>query len=284
MSTDRSTQIPQRNLLLTVLAERIQKYLSRRGLGSRREIENWIREGRIEVDGRKAVLGSTVSDGDLIAIDQQSHRVRVGPRAAPRIIVYHKPIGEICTRADSKGRPTVFDHLPRLRSARWISVGRLDINTSGLLLFTTDGDLAHRLMHPSGGMEREYRCRIHGEASRERIDRLRKGITLSGDLCRFERVRARGGGGTNRWYDVVLREGRYREVRRMWSAIGCTVNRLIRIRYGGVSLPRDLKPGDHRPLYADELSELLGEVSDKASTPRSARPISKRQAKSVHRK
>ena len=284
MSTDRSTQIPQRNLLLTVLAERIQKYLSRRGLGSRREIENWIREGRIEVDGRKAVLGSTVSDGDLIAIDQQSHRVRVGPPAAPRIIVYHKPIGEICTRADSKGRPTVFDHLPRLRSARWISVGRLDINTSGLLLFTTDGDLAHRLMHPSGGMEREYRCRILGEASQERIDRLRKGITLSGDLCRFERVRVRGGGGTNRWYDVVLREGRYREVRRMWSTIGCTVNRLIRIRYGGVSLPRDLKPGDHRPLYADELSELLGEVSDEASTSRSARPISKRQAKSVHRK
>ncbi|MEC8962721.1 MAG: pseudouridine synthase, partial [Pseudomonadota bacterium] len=138
------------------MAERIQKYLSRRGLGSRREIENWIREGRIEVAGRKAVLGSTVSDGDVIAIDQQSHRVRVGPRAAPRIVVYHKPIGEICTRADSKGRPTVFDNLPRLRSARWISVGRLDINTSGLLLFTTDGELAHRLMHPSGGMEREY--------------------------------------------------------------------------------------------------------------------------------
>lgn len=284
MSTDRSTQICQRSLLLTELAERIQKYLSRRGLGSRREIENWIRQGRIEVDGRKAILGSTVSDGDLIAIDQQSHRVSLGPRAASRIIVYHKPVGEICTRADSKGRPTVFDHLPRLRSARWISVGRLDINTSGLLLFTTDGDLAHRLMHPSGGMEREYRCRIHGETSRERIDRLRKGITLSGDLCRFERVRVRGGCGTNRWYDVVIREGRYREVRRMWSAIGCTVNRLIRIRYGGVSLPRDLKPGHHRPLYTDELSELLRDVSVEASTPRSARPISKRQAKSVHRK
>ncbi|MBU57236.1 MAG: 23S rRNA pseudouridylate synthase B [Acidiferrobacteraceae bacterium] len=266
------------------MAERIQKYLSRRGLGSRREIENWIREGRIEVDGRKAVLGSTVSDGDLIAIDQQSHRVSLGPRTAPRIIVYHKPVGEICTRADSKGRPTVFDHLPRLRSARWIGVGRLDINTSGLLLFTTDGDLAHRLMHPSGGMEREYRCRIHGEASRERIDRLRKGITLSGYPCRFERVRVRGGRGTNRWYDVVVREGRYREVRRMWSAIGCTVNRLIRIRYGGISLPRDLEPGHHRPLYADELSGLLRDVSVEASSPRSARAISKRQAKSVRRK
>ena len=193
MSTDRSTRIRQHSPLLTVLAERIQKYLSRRGLGSRREIENWIREGRIEVDGRDAVLGSTVSDGDLIAIDQQSHRVSLRPRTAPRIIVYHKPVGEVCTRADSKGRPTVFDHLPRLRSARWIGVGRLDINTSGLLLFTTDGDLAHRLMHPSGGMEREYRCRIHGEASRERIDRLRKGITLSGYPCRFEHVRVRGG-------------------------------------------------------------------------------------------
>ena len=284
MSTDRSTRIRQRSLLLTVLAERIQKYLSRRGLGSRREIENWIREGRIEVDGRKAVLGSSVSDGDLIAIDQQSYRVSLGPRTAPRIIVYHKPIGEICTRTDSRGRPTVFDHLPRLRSARWISVGRLDINTSGLLLFTTDGELAHRLMHPSGGMEREYRCRIHGEASRERIDRLRKGITLSGHLCRFERVRVRGGRGTNRWYDVVVREGRYREVRRMWSAIGCTVNRLIRIRYGGVILPRDLKPGYHRSLYADELSELLRDVSVEASASRSARAVRKHQAKSIRRK
>ena len=284
MSTDRSTRIRQHSPLLTVLAERIQKYLSRRGLGSRREIENWIREGRIEVDGRDAVLGSTVSDGDLIAIDQQSHRVSRRPRTAPRIIVYHKPVGEICTRADSKGRPTVFDHLPRLRSARWIGVGRLDINTSGLLLFTTDGDLAHRLMHPSGGIEREYRCRIHGEVSRERVDRLRKGITLSGYSCRFERVRVRGGRGTNRWYDVVVREGRYREVRRMWSAIGCTVNRLIRIRYGGISLPRDLKPGYHRALYADELSGLLQDVSVETSSPRSARVISKRQAKSVRRK
>ena len=270
--------------MLTVLAERIQKYLSRRGLGSRREIENWIREGRIEVGGRNAVLGSTVSDGDLIAIDQQSHRVSLGPRTAPRIIVYHKPVGEICPRADSKGRPTVFDHLPRLRSARWIGVGRLDINTSGLLLFTTDGDLAHRLMHPSSGIEREYRCRIHGEVSRGRIDRMRKGITLSGYPCRFERVRVRGGRGTNRWYDVVVREGRYREVRRMWSAIGCTVNRLIRIRYGGISLPRDLKPGYHRSLYADELSGLLRDVSVETSSPRSGRVISKRQAKSVRRK
>ncbi len=264
MSTDRSTRIRQRSLLLTVLAERIQKYLSRRGLGSRREIENWIREGRIEVGGRNAVLGSTVSDGDLIAIDQQSHRVSLGPRTAPRIIVYHKPVGEICTRADSKGRPTVFDHLPRLRSARWIGVGRLDINTSGLLLFTTDG--------------------IHGEVSRGRIDRMRKGITLSGYPCRFERVRVRGGRGTNRLYDVVVREGRYREVRRMWSAIGCTVNRLIRIRYGGISLPRDLKPGYHRSLYADELSGLLRDVSVETSSPRSGRVISKRQAKSVRRK
>ncbi|HAD36219.1 MAG TPA: rRNA pseudouridine synthase [Gammaproteobacteria bacterium] len=269
---------------MTVLAERIQKYLSRRGLGSRRTIEGWIREGRIEVDGRKAILGSTVSDGDLIAIDQQSHRVRVGRRTAPRIIMYHKPTGEICTRADSKGRPTVFDHLPRLRSARWISVGRLDINTSGLLLFTTDGDLAHQLMHPSGGLQREYRCRIHGEASREHIDRLRKGITLSGYLCRFERVRVRDGHGTNRWYDVVVREGRYREVRRMWSAIGCTVNRLIRIRYGGLNLPLDLKPGHHRPLHADELSALLRDDSVEESSPRSVRANSRRQAKSTHRK
>ncbi len=241
MSTDRSTRIRQRSLLLTVLAERIQKYLSRRGLGSRREIENWIREGRIEVGGRNAVLGSTVSDGDLIAIDQQSHRVSLGPRTA-------------------------------------------HINTSGLLLFTTDGDLAHRLMHPSSGIEREYRCRIHGEVSRGRIDRMRKGITLSGYPCRFERVRVRGGRGTNRWYDVVVREGRYREVRRMWSAIGCTVNRLIRIRYGGISLPRDLKPGYHRSLYADELSGLLRDVSVETSSPRSGRVISKRQAKSVRRK
>ena len=263
------------------MAERIQKYLSRRGWGSRREIENWIREGRIEVDGEKAVLGTTVGEGDLLVIDQQPHRVSLKPRTAPRIIVYHKPIGEICTRSDSKRRATVFDHLPKLRSERWISVGRLDINTSGLLLFTTDGDLAHRLMHPSGGMEREYRCRVHGDASQERIDRLRNGITLSGHLCRFETVRVRGGRGTNRWYDVVVREGRYREVRRMWSAIGCTVNRLIRIRYGSIRLPRDLKPGNHRSLYADEQAELLWDVSVVESTSRSARVSGKRQTKSV---
>ena len=263
------------------MVERIQKYLSRRGLGSRREIENWIRAGRIEIDGRKAVLGSTVSDGDLIAIDQQSHRVSFSIRKTPRIIVYHKPTGEICTRTDNKRRPTVFDHLPRLRSERWISVGRLDINTSGLLFFTTDGDLAHRLMHPSAGIDREYRCRVHGDASQERIDRLRNGITLSGHLCRFERVRVRGGRGTNRWYDVVVREGRYREVRRMWSAIGCTVNRLIRIRYGGIRLPRDLNPGCYRSLYSDELSELLRDISVEASTSRSERTISKHEMKSA---
>ena len=241
----------------TAVAERVQKYLARLGVASRREIEEWVRQGRVSINGKSAALGSTVDDSDSISVDQQVIKARRAQRTVQRVILYHKPVGEICSRDDPGDRPTVFQHLPRLRAARWVSVGRLDVNSQGLLLFTTDGDLANRLMHPSSGIEREYRCRVQGEPGREGIRRLREGIRLDDQVSRFERIRHHGGRGTNRWYEVVVREGRYREIRRMWSAVGCRVNRLIRTRYGDLVLPRGLKAGQSRELDRAEVRALL---------------------------
>ena len=253
-----------------MVAERVQKVLARVGVGSRREIENWIRQGRVSINGSAAVLGSTVDDSDSIRIDQQLVRIRRAQRAVLRVVLYHKPVGEICSRNDPGGRPTVFENLPRLRSARWVSVGRLDVNSQGLLLFTTDGDLADRLMHPSSRIEREYRCRIQGEPDRDAIRQLSEGIRLDGQVSRFERIRHQGGRGANRWYEVVVREGRYREIRRMWSAVGCRVNRLIRTRYGDLVLPRSLKAGQLRELNRAEVKALLRSVDVSHSGRRSS--------------
>lgn len=237
------------------MAERLQKWLAGLGLGSRREIEGWIRDGRVVVDGRAAELGVRVTGNERIVVDGRP--VRVPQRlVAERTILYHKPAGELCTRRDPQGRPTVFDALPRLRGARWVSVGRLDYRTAGLLLLTTNGELAHRLMHPSAEFEREYTARVLGELDDATVARLLAGVELDDGPARFAALTVTGGEGANKSVRVTVTEGRNRLVRRLFEAVGCRVNRLLRIRYGPFSLPRDLRPGKYRELTAAELARL----------------------------
>jgi len=238
------------------VTERIQKYLSHLGVGSRREIEDWIKGGRILVDGRVAIPGIRVDSKSKILVDGKCIPTTDTQVSSPRLIMYHKRLREICSRKDPKNRSSVFDHLPKLDIGRWISVGRLDFNTTGLLLFTNDGAIANRLMHPKFGLEREYLCRVHGQISTEKLNQLLSGVVLDGRLCRFKRFYKKSTPGVNHWYGVVVDEGRYREIRRMWSSIGCTVNRLIRIRYGSIVLPVDLKLGSHRGLNISLIPEL----------------------------
>ena len=235
--------------------EKLQKVLARAGLGSRREIEGWIAEGRVSVDGDTARLGARVSPGQTLRVDA---RVVPWPREGQgsAVLAYHKPEGEVCTRRDPRGRPTVFRHLPRPGRGRWINIGRLDMNTSGLLLFTTDGELAHRLMHPRQEIEREYAVRVYGQVDRAMLRRLRRGVELDDGPARFVTVQDGGGEGANHWYRVTLKEGRQREVRRLWEAVGVTVSRLIRIRFGPVALPRGLRPGRWQLLEESEVRAL----------------------------
>ena len=252
--------------------ERLQKVLADQGLGSRREIEGWISAGRVRVNGQVAKLGDRVVGTDRVRVD--GHDVRRPRRASERpaeIIVYHKPEGELVTRRDPEERPTVFRRLPRPKEGRWIAVGRLDINTSGLILFTTDGELANRLMHPSRELEREYAVRILGEVPPGTLERLLSGIELDDGPARLDAIDVRGGSGANRWYHVVLKEGRNREVRRLWEAAGCQVSRLIRVRYGNVALGRRLFPGNWRPLDEGERVELLTLVGMQPPSPRHRR-------------
>lgn len=236
-------------------AERLQKLLSAAGLGSRREIEGWIRDGRVIVNNQPAQLGDKATPADRIQVDD--HTVRLDAETARRrVIAYHKPEGEITTRDDPEGRPTVFENLPHLRRARWISIGRLDVNTSGLLLFTTDGELAHRVMHPSTELTRRYAVRVLGEVEEEVLAQLRKGVQLDDGLAQAASVEAAGGSGANRWYHLTLREGRNREVRRMWESQGLTVSRLIRIGYGPIELGRSLPRGKWRELTDGEMKAL----------------------------
>ncbi len=231
------------------MAERLQKILARAGYGSRRQIEDWIRAGRISVNGSPAVLGLGVTGADRIEIDGRPVAVAIAlGQPIPRTILYHKPVGELTTRADPEGRPTVFDKLPPLKTARWIAVGRLDFNTAGLLLLTTDGELANRLMHPSTEIEREYAVRVLGEVAAPVIERLLGGVELEDGRAAFGSIHDAGGSGANHWYHVTLKEGRNREVRRMWESQGVAVSRLIRVRFGPIGLPRELRPGRHRPL------------------------------------
>ena len=236
---------------------RLQKLLAEAGLGSRRQIEGWISEGRVRVNGQLAKLGDQATRADRIRVDGRDVTLKPKRDSETQIIVYHKPEGELVTRRDPEERPTVFRRLPRPKQGRWIAVGRLDINTSGLILFTTDGELANRLMHPSREIEREYSVRILGEVAPETLERLTAGIELDDGPAKFERITEQGGTGANHWYNVVLREGRNREVRRLWEAAGCTVSRLIRIRYGNVELGRRLFPGNWRPLTDEERAELM---------------------------
>jgi len=230
------------------MTEKLQKVLAREGLASRREVERWIREGRISVNGKKATLGDRVEVTDKIRVDGRPVAVKAPEQQKTRVIMYHKPEGEVCTRSDPEGRPTVFERLPKMKSGRWINVGRLDINTSGLLLFTNDGELANQLMHPSSELEREYAVRVFGEVKLEIIKRLTQGVKLEDGIGRFNSVQKRGGTGLNQWYHVIIKEGRNREVRRLWESQGVTVSRLIRIRFGDVSLPKYLARGRWKEL------------------------------------
>lgn len=246
--------------------ERLQKVLARIGLASRRQLEDWISAGRVTVNGVTASLGQRIGIRDRVCVDGRLVEIALEQAGPDRVLVYHKPAGEIVSRDDPQGRPSVYEGLPRLRSGRWIAVGRLDFNTSGLLLFTNSGDLANRLMHPSHEVEREYAVRVRGELSAELIERLVQGVRLDDGIARFERVEPRGGMGSNRWYHVVLMEGRNREVRRMFGALGLTVSRLIRVRFGSLTLPPRLRRGCYLELGPREMRLLEIDASGSVST------------------
>ncbi|AUX93609.1 23S rRNA pseudouridine(2605) synthase RluB [Mixta gaviniae] len=253
------------------MSEKLQKVLARAGHGSRREIEAMISAGRISVDGKLATLGDRIEPNATVKIRIDGHVVSISESAQQvcRVLAYYKPEGELCTRNDPEGRPTVFDRLPRLRGARWIAVGRLDVNTCGLLLFTTDGELANRLMHPSREVEREYAVRVFGQVDDTKIRQLSQGVQLEDGPASFRTIKFTGGEGMNQWYSVTLTEGRNREVRRLWEAVGVQVSRLIRVRYGDITLPKGLPRGgwtelDLQPVnYLRELVELPPESISK---------------------
>ena len=216
------------------------------------------------MDGRVAVPGERVTPHSRIALHGRPVRRRrhKAGAAARRVLLYNKPEGEICTRSDPRGRPTVFRRLPRLKAQRWIAVGRLDVNTSGLLLFTTDGPLANQLLHPALGLEREYLCRVYGEVTEQDMARLERGMVIDGAALRFSSIRRRRGEGRNTWFAVTLSAGRYREVRRLWQAVGCQVSRLNRIRFGSLRIPRGLAPGSWTELSAAQIARLIGGGGD----------------------
>lgn len=247
--------------------ERLQKVLAQVGIGSRREIEEWIVAGRISVNGEPAVLGQKIGPGDRVKCNGKLVQLRFSART-PRVLMYHKPEGEIVSREDPEGRPTVFERLPILRKGRWIAVGRLDFNTSGLLLFTNDGTVANRLMHPRYELEREYAVRLLGQLTDEQIESLKAGVQLEDGLARFTTLSDQGGEGVNHWYKVTLSEGRNREVRRMFEAVGLTVSRLMRVRYGPVTLPSRLKRGMWMEMPEAEVCELAGLPKPQGQAPR----------------
>jgi 23S rRNA pseudouridine2605 synthase len=239
--------------------ERLQKLLANAGEGSRRGLEQRIADGAVRVNGTVATLGDTAVTGDEVAIDDRVYRV-VDKAAFHRSIVYNKPLGEITTRNDPQGRPTVFDRLPRVKGGRWVAVGRLDINTTGLLLLTTDGELANAMMHPSSQVDREYACRVFGEVDEDMIRRLKQGVELDDGPAKFGDIVDSGGDGENRWFHVTLMEGRNREVRRLWASQGVTVSRLKRVRYGAVFLPHRLRMGEWSELSPEDHKILREDV------------------------
>jgi 23S rRNA pseudouridine2605 synthase len=247
------------------MTEKLQKVLARAGLGSRRQLEGWIESGRVAVNGKTATLGDRVSPEDDIRVDGKPVKLP-DPRERIRIAIYNKPEGEVATRDDPEGRPTVFAKLPRLPQGRWIMVGRLDINTSGLLLFTNSGELANVLMHPSSGIEREYLVRVHGEVDDAMIQRLLEGVLLEDGVARFLTIKAGAGGNTNRWFSVVIAEGRNREVRRLWESQGLEVSRLKRIRYGAVSLPSFVRRGEWMELPPADVKKICRQAGINAGT------------------
>jgi 23S rRNA pseudouridine2605 synthase len=240
-----------------VEGERIQKVLARGGVGSRREIERWIEEGRIKLNGADVSPGTRLKAGDFLQINGRVvHWEKFGQQPT-RVLLYHKPTGEVVTRRDPEGRPVIFAQMPKLDVGRWIAVGRLDINTSGLLLVTNNGELANRLMHPSTAVEREYAVRILGEVSDATMEKLKQGVELEDGKARFDDIQFAGGEGANKWYHVIVTEGRNRLVRRLWESQEVTVSRLIRLRYGPVVLPERLKTQNFYELTDKELDLLF---------------------------
>lgn len=236
--------------------DRLQKFLADQGVGSRRDIETRIAAGQVSVNGTTAMLGARVRPGDVVRIGGRGYKVEATLRL-PRVLLYHKPEGEISSREDAKGRPTVFERLPRIRGGKWVAVGRLDINSCGLMLLTSSGDLANRLMHPRFEVEREYAVRTLGRLDSLQAGRLLKGIELEDGMARFASVLDAGGEGSNHWYRVVIREGRKREVRRMFEAVGLMVSRLMRVRFGPVELPSHLKRGTLHEVAPEEVAKLM---------------------------
>lgn len=238
------------------IEERLHKVLANAGLGSRRMLEQRIQAGEVDLNGSPANIGASVRAGDRVIVDGKQFVVATDSRDDAEVLVYHKPEGVVTTREDPEGRPTVFEQLPRLKGARWVAVGRLDINTTGLLLLTTDGELANALMHPRSGLEREYLCRVHGEVPDEIIEKLKAGVELEDGPARFDEIAVISRGGSHSWFRVVIREGRNREVRRLWDSQGFLVSRLKRIRYGNIELPRILRRGDCEALGEETVKEL----------------------------
>jgi 23S rRNA pseudouridine2605 synthase len=250
-----------------IVEERLQKVLAQAGLGSRRVIEERIVAGEIRVNGNVAEIGSSLRNGDRVELDGKAFVAVPTPAEEVQALVYHKPEGELTTTEDPEGRRTVFERLPKLKGSRWIAIGRLDMNTTGLLLLTTDGELAHAMMHPSRELEREYVCRIHGQVTEDHLEQLRKGVLLDDGPAHFDEIHVISMGENHSWFRVVLKEGRNREVRRMWESLGMQVARLKRIRYGLVELPRELRRGHYRMLEASQIHALrescgLGNVPD----------------------
>lgn len=243
--------------------ERLQKIMATAGLGSRRELEKRIRGGEVTINGKVAELGQAAKAGDRLGFEGKTWKV-IETGAAQRSLVYNKKTGEVTTRSDPENRPTVFDNLPRITGARWIAVGRLDINTSGLLLMTTDGELANAMMHPSNRVDREYACRIFGEVTPEQLENLKAGVILDDGPANFSDIVASGGEEGNRWYHVTILEGRNREVRRLWASQGVVVSRLKRVRYGAVFLPKRLRMGEFEELTPKDHKVLREDVGLKS--------------------
>ena len=250
------------------MAERIQKVLARAGYGSRRQLEVLIKEGKVSVNGSIAKLGDQVDIGDSLRLDGKPLSAKRIWQKPQQVLLYNKPVGEVCTRKDPEGRRTIFQSLPIPEEGRWVSVGRLDINTSGLIILTTDGELANRLMHPSNEMDREYAVRVLGAVGPEIMQNLRDGVELEDGKAKFNDIQEAGGEGANHWYHVVIQEGRNREVRRLWESQGVQVSRLMRVRYGPIIIPSQLKMGRWMMLEGDDVAALYEEVDLKALVPR----------------
>ena len=273
--------VQKNNTQETVAGEKLQKILARGGFGSRREVEKMIEQGLVKVNGKVAKLGERALPTDTIKVKDQLVKETRLAKQPTQVILYNKPEGQVCSRKDEKERDTIFSHLPRIINGRWVSVGRLDLNTSGLLILTNNGELANRMMHPSYEIEREYSVRVFGEVSDDVIKTLKKGVKLEDGWAKFdkvERLNLQEEEAVNQWYRVVIKEGRNREVRRIWESQGVQVSRLIRTRYGEFELPRSLRRGKSQELTWKQINQLLKSVGlppEPRPDLRSAAPVTK---------